>query len=371
MTENTIEAKPLQLGQWQEQLEDLAAAAEQLGQDCSLENRLAVSSEWFRLLWLSCDPAWIAQSCRLASRLCEPVMAMPAGVDQQVLSSWDARRSALKSVGALKELGPGPVADPSLIGKAVGRPPRRKPEPEHAVAPEPERVSIRDRIKAEPVAPRVLRPRSERMGTRPAPPAPEPPAEPEQAPVPAGWDCEPEQVAPEPAPAPEQHGWGGEIVAPDPAPATISALELASWWGLSVSWVHSLHRRGVLQLGTHYRKHQRGEPKGNRYFPGPTYQAIAAATDRPIPHAPLQTVEECRQPRRQRRVLAEQMLAKLQQQPDSKPEAAPEVPPDVLASSNGHREPVTSCWAGCVGKRAPAFFLGDHSTAALPNWEVD
>lgn len=295
MTQDTIPTGPLSLSDWQAELQQLAAQAEQLGADCELQDRLAVASEWFRLLWLSCDPAWIARCCRLASRLAEPVMGMPAGVDEQVVQSWKVRRAALKSVGQLKELGPGPVADPSLIGKHIGRPACPKPEPAPAVEAEPGRVSIRDRIKAEPVAPRVLRPRSERTGASPAP-APEPPAEPEQAPVPAGWDCEPGQVAPE--------------------PATLSALELASWWGLSVSWVHSLHRRGVLELGKHYRKHQRGEPKGNRYHADPTHQAIAAATGRPIPATPLQTLQECRQPRRQRRVLAEQVLASLQAAPD-------------------------------------------------------
>jgi hypothetical protein len=308
MTQDTIPTGPLSLNDWQQELEQLAARAEQLGPDAELQDRLAVASDWFRLLWLSCDPAWIARCCSAANRLCEPVMAMPAPLDEQVVQSWEVRRAALKSVGQLKELGPGPVANPELIGKPIGRPPRAKPEPASAPAPEPFRL----KIKAEPVAPRQLRPRSERIPARPAP-APEQPAEPDDAPVPAGWDCEPEQRRAQ-ASAPEQPGWGGEIVAPDPAPApaTISALELASWWGLSVSWVHSLHRRGVLQLGTHYRKHQPGEPKGNRYHAVPTHQAIAAATGRPIPPAPLQTMDECRQPRRQRRVLAEQVLAQLQ-----------------------------------------------------------
>jgi hypothetical protein len=289
MTQNTPTA-PLSLDAWQQELKQLATRAEELNPDASLQDRLAVASEWFRLLWLSCNPAWIARSCRLASRLCEPVMAMPAGVDVQVVSSWEARRFALKSVGALKELGPGPVADPSLIGKPIGRPPRAKPEPAPAPAPEPARV----KVQAEAVTPRQLRPRSERIASRPAP-APEQPAEPDEAPVPAGWEVEP-AAAPVAAPEPE----------------TLSTVELGSWWGMSVPWVHSLHRRGVVRAGVHYRKHQPGEPKGNRYFPGPTHQAISDATGRPIPPAPLQTVDECLQPRMKRKVLAEQVLAELQ-----------------------------------------------------------
>jgi hypothetical protein len=268
MTQDTPTA-PLSLSDWQQELKQLAARAEQLGPDASLQDRLAVASDWFRLLWLSCDPAWIARSCRLASRLCEPVMAMPAGVDEQVVSSWEARKAALKSVGALKELGPGPVADPSLIGKMMGR----KPQPKPAPAPAP---------------------------------APEEPAEPDEAPVPAGWEVEPAAApvaAPEPAP----------VAAPEPE--TLSTVELGSWWGMSVPWVHSLHRRGVVRAGVHYRKHQPGEPKGNRYFPGPTHQAISDATGRPIPPAPLQTVDECLQPRMKRKVLAEQVLAELQAEP--------------------------------------------------------
>jgi hypothetical protein len=220
-------------------------------------------------------------------------------------SSWEVRKAALKSVGQLKELGPGPVADPSLIGKPIGRPPRPKAKPAPAPAPGPFRL----KIKAEPVAPRQLRPRSERIPARPAP-APEPPAAPEQAPVPAGWEVEP---AAAPVTAAEPDLAAGPVAAPEPE--TLSTVELGSWWGMSVPWVHSLHRRGVLQLGTHYRKHQPGEPKGNRYHAVPTHQAIAAATGRPIPPAPLQTMDECRQPRRQRRVLAEQVLAQLQGAP--------------------------------------------------------
>jgi hypothetical protein len=205
---------PLSLDAWQQELEQLAARAEGLGPDASLQDRLAVASDWFRLLWLSCDPAWIARSCRLAGRLCEPVMAMPAGVDEQVLASWDARKAALKSVGALKELGPGPMANPELIGKMMGRKPQPKPAP--APAPEPARV----KVKAEAVTPRQLRPRSERIAARPAP-APDPPAEPDEAPVPAGWEVEPAAApvaAAAPDQAPMQPGWGGEPV-PVPVPA--------------------------------------------------------------------------------------------------------------------------------------------------------
>jgi hypothetical protein len=299
MSQDTPTA-PLSLDAWQQELEQLAARAEQLGPDASLQGRLAVASDWFRVLWLSCDPAWIARSCRLASRLCEPVMAMPAGVDEQVVSSWEARKAALKSVGALKELGPGPVADPSLIGKMMGRKPQPKPAP--APAPEPARV----KVKAEAVTPRQLRPRSERIAARPAP-APEPPAEPDEAPVPAGWEVEP---AAAPVAAAEPDLAAAPVAAPEPE--TLSTVELGSWWGMSVPWVHSLHRRGVVRAGVHYRKHQPGEPKGNRYFPGPTHQAISDATGRPIPPAPLQTVDECLQPRMKRKVLAEQVLAELQ-----------------------------------------------------------
>lgn len=235
MSQDTPTA-PLSLPDWQDELQQLAARAEAMGPDAELQDRLAVASDWFRLLWLSCDPAWIARSCRLASRLCEPVMAMPAGVDEQVLASWEARRAALKSVGQLKELGPGPVAKPELIGKRPGRPPRPKPE----LVPELEsgavvvatQAGIRDRVRAKPIERQPLRPRAERMAARPAPPAPEPPAAPEQAPVPAGWEGEPAPAsmpAPEPvqaAPAPEpeqprlQPGWGGEMV---PAPAAAPA----------------------------------------------------------------------------------------------------------------------------------------------------
>jgi hypothetical protein len=220
---------PLSLDAWQQELKQLAARAEQLGPDASLQARLAVASDWFRLLWLSCDPAWIARSCRLASRLCEPLMAMPAGVDEQVVSSWEARKAALKSVGALKELGPGPVADPSLIGKMMGRKPQPKPAP--APAFEPARVKVQQVA----VTPRQLRPRSERIAARPAP-APDPPAEPDQAPVPAGWEVEPAAApvaAAEPDQAPMQPGWGGEPV-PAPVPAR---RRLVAAGGVPDGWI--------------------------------------------------------------------------------------------------------------------------------------
>jgi hypothetical protein len=68
MTQDTIPTGPLSLNDWQQELEQLAARAEQLGPDAELQDRLAVASDWFRLLWLSCDPAWIARCCRLANQ---------------------------------------------------------------------------------------------------------------------------------------------------------------------------------------------------------------------------------------------------------------------------------------------------------------
>jgi hypothetical protein len=166
----------MSLDDWQQELEQLATRAEQLGADASLQDRLAVASSWFQLLWLSAAPAWIAKNCRLASRLGEPVMATPASLDEQVMSSWEARSAALKSVGALKDLPPAPVGDPALIEKPLGRPRRKKPEPEPVpvVDTEPARIDVRERIKAAvQTQHRELRPRSERVPGRPAP-APEP-----------------------------------------------------------------------------------------------------------------------------------------------------------------------------------------------------
>jgi hypothetical protein len=162
----------MSLDDWQQELEQLATRAEQLGADASLQDRLAVASSWFQLLWLSAAPAWIAKNCRLASRLGEPVMATPASLDEQVMSSWEARSAALKSVGALKDLPPAPVGDPALIEKPLGRPRRKKPEPEPVpvVDTEPARIDVRERIKAAVQAQhRELRPRSERVPGRPAP----------------------------------------------------------------------------------------------------------------------------------------------------------------------------------------------------------
>jgi hypothetical protein len=298
----------MSLDDWQQELEQLATRAEQLCADASLQDRLAVASSWFQLLWLSCDPAWIAKNCRLASRLGEPVMATPASLDEQVVSSWEARSAALKSVGALKDLPPAPVGDPALIEKPLGRPRRKKPEPEPVpvVDTEPARIDVRERIKAAVQAQhRELRPRSERVPGRPAPapePEPSPPApEPEpdaddDAPMPSGWG-NPEQVLEELEPMPEK-----------PEPETLTSVELAAWWGMSLPWTHSLHRRDVVQAGVHYRRHQPGERKGNRYFLT-AHQAISESTGKPIPPAPLQTVEECLQPRMKRRVRAEEQGA--------------------------------------------------------------
>jgi hypothetical protein len=129
------------------------------------------------------------------------------------------------------------------------------------------------------------------------PPAPEPePDTDDDAPMPSGWG-DPEQVLEELEPMPEK-----------PEPETLTAVQLAAWWGMSLPWTHSLHRRGVVQAGVHYRRHQPGERKGNRYFLT-AHQAISESTGKPIPPAPLQTVEECLQPRMKRRVRAEEQGA--------------------------------------------------------------
>jgi hypothetical protein len=346
----------MSLDDWQQELEQLATRAEQVGADASLQDRLAVASSWFQLLWLSCDPAWIAKNCRLASRLGEPVMATPASLDEQVMSSWEARSAALKSVGALKDLPPAPVGDPALIEKPLGRPRRKKPEPEPVpvVDTEPARIDVRERIKAAvQTQHRELRPRSERVPGRPAP-APEPVVEAAAAQSLTGsfaeagdnqhtlkeggvdnintmrWNphgngdnitlndtgkgTSAAYPAPEPEPdadddAPMPSGWGNpeqvleelEPLPPAPEPETLTAVQLAAWWGMSLPWTHSLHRRGVVEAGVHFRRHQPGERKGNRYFLA-AHQAISESTGKPIPPEPLQTVEECLRPRMKRRV---------------------------------------------------------------------
>jgi hypothetical protein len=294
---------PLDQEEWIERLSDVAERAENLDPDAPPAERISIASNWFELCWLGLSPTWIARCCRCSALLGESVLVDPGALDQQLLATHETRVNAVQRSGVVKQ----PKVKPPSSGARLGRPPSAKPAP--AVVVE-EVVTIADRISQAKASAALskppLRPIAERLAARtpapepepePAPPAPEPePDADDEAPMPSGWG------------APEQVLEALEPITPAPEEQTLSTVELAAWWGLSVPWAQSLHRRGVLQLGIHYRKHFPGEPKGNRFFPA-AHQAISEAIRKPIPPAPLQTVEECLRPRIKRRVRAEEQGA--------------------------------------------------------------
>lgn len=264
MADTTRDSKQQAPGQmstnsWRQELERLARRAEAAGSNASLQERQELATEAFRLLWLAWAPDVIARSCRLSARLYEPLLADPGPLDLQVLHSYNARLAALRSVGALVELGPGPVADPALIGVKMGRGgkptagPVEVQEGEAQAPPEPAAepdglVGGRRRVVAPPPQPRILRPASQRMAPRPPAPAAEP--APDRAPMPDGWGDQSEPVPPAAAPAPAPA---------DPPADWLSAGEACELLGIDAEQLE--HHRAKGDLGAvriDYTEHPRG-----------------------------------------------------------------------------------------------------------------
>jgi hypothetical protein len=256
---------PLDVTSWRRKLEQLAKDADLAGGQAGLEQRQQLAERWFALCWLACSLSWISQSCRLSARLSEPLLATPEALDLQVLHAYNARLSALKSVGAIGEAKVDLLAPPgTLPDDEPDAPEQATPTP--TPTPEPVEVEqveqpapVRLQVKAPPREPRKLRPAAERMAARPPAPAAEPAppaaAEPDQdtAPVPVGWGDPPDPVPPAPAPAPAPAtvpGWGGEPVpvTEPPPPAPAAAPEQATWPEVPPNWLKAGEASEVLGI---------------------------------------------------------------------------------------------------------------------------
>jgi hypothetical protein len=332
--------------EWAEHLQSLSDRAERMlkAKNGNINDHAALAVDALKVLWSGWSPELIYASCQASLAVGTPVVS-GRPVAQQLVEIEEHLQDFYEQ-SQQQPVAPDPVSlmpvqmmvPPGTYQrpepKKAGRRPRQQPEPEGepdpVIEPDPDPVVL---VELEPVAaelPDLWEQQDERAApvidnanssraTNAAGGGFPPPADPlpvtvhqadEQA------DAEPVALWPEPEPAPAPVADPELAITVADLPETITAVQVASWWGISVSQVFALsHRRGVLQRNIHWRKHRRPEPKGNRYYVAPTFAAISAATGKPIPEHPLQTVEQALQPRRpgrrERRLLAEKVLAEL------------------------------------------------------------
>jgi hypothetical protein len=301
--------------EWQQHLQDLSDRAEKMlkSRTAGINEHAQLAVDALKVLWSGWTPELVYASCQasLAVKTAvvtgRPVAWQLQEIEDHLQDFYEQSQQqpmAPDPVSIMLPellLPPGSLPEPSEP-KPVGRRRRTEPEgePDPIVEPDPDPVVLPD---PEPVAelPDLWNEQDQQPPTVPFGTV-GPNADEQQ---------EAEPVALWPAPDPELAITFADL------PETISAVQVASWWGVSVSQVHAwTSRRGVLGKNVHWRKSRRGiEHKGNRYYVSATFSAISAATGQPIPEHPLQTVEQALQPRRpgrrERRIQAEKVLAEL------------------------------------------------------------
>jgi hypothetical protein len=108
----------------------------------SLDDRLALATEAFSMLWLAFSPQTVARSCRASARLLEPVLVVPADLDQQLLTNSTIRQQALKAAEALERPAPAQLA-PVLPADDLDDDASPPPAPAQQLTPTPPAPALR------------------------------------------------------------------------------------------------------------------------------------------------------------------------------------------------------------------------------------
>lgn len=394
----------LELAEWRDLLEALAADAEKLiGCPGTLQQSCTLALRWFGLCWPAMSPEVIAASCRASLQLGDPpgvVAALPLGDQLQEIAERMAeiyeRAQSDPSALAVEVLPPVLLAAPGVLPeqapyKPTGRR-KRNPEPLQVIRQEARALAAAE---AEALVPSA--PLAELEAPEDAPTAAdvrgEPETEPQQleqqpqpeetAPVPPGWG-EPEPIAP-------QAQGQGQPLDLSPAevmpPGWVDVVAVAAAVGASIGAVQRAKKSGRLLEGRHWQMAPPGLKLPGARKPLRTIWHLAscveilgaaAASDRLDPEQLRrelrQKLRERGRQRRERFELATQALAEIQgrqQQPAAREPAAADAldvgesvaAPEVLAgavaqalqqlgitspppvSANGHHQPMSRCWA--------------------------
>ena len=209
---------------WRRRLEAISEQAEaRVGRPCGLQQSAELALELVGLIWPALGPETVAATARASLLLGQPVLmaTSPADQLQEIADRLDAiwQQAQTDPAAAVVSV-PAPLLQ--VVREPKTRAPRKRPKVEPLEVepdPEPDQLELPE---PDPLPSRTLRPLSERVARKPAPPA----AEPERIEAP----LLPEHLAPslpepEPAPAPPPQRQPRPRSSPPP-PGWFSAAEV-------------------------------------------------------------------------------------------------------------------------------------------------